>query len=128
MIYFRRFDLGQQLALLNMGSDIEVPALEVSIGPGIDRRVDKGLNVARQKDLLGRRARFGLNDQNGRRRQLIVSAARALLALKRGMIPAATNDDNQQDGQQDHCAANPRPLAGSPFRSRRRIAASRAGA
>src|ERR1700678_704033 len=69
LIDLRRVNLGQQLTLFDVGPDVEVPVLEVSIRSGVNWRIDEGLNVARQQDLLRRRTLFRLNDQNGWRGQ-----------------------------------------------------------
>ena len=45
------FDGGHELALSDVGADVEVPLLEVAAGAGVDGRVGEGLGVAGESDL-----------------------------------------------------------------------------
>ena len=55
LIDLGRVDLRQQFALSHTRADIEIPVLQIAVGTGIDRRIDEGLGVAGQHDLLRRR-------------------------------------------------------------------------
>src|SRR5882724_7389002 len=54
LVDFGRFNFGQELAFFYGRADVEIPALEVTVGTGVDGRVDEGDGVAREGDLLGR--------------------------------------------------------------------------
>jgi len=64
LVDFRRVDFRQQLAGFHMRADVHQPALEVSIGAGIDGRVGKGLHVGRKNDFLRFGGALGLDHQN----------------------------------------------------------------
>ena len=51
LVELRRFDLRHQLSSTHMGSNVEVPPLQVAARPRVDRRVRKGLRIARKRDL-----------------------------------------------------------------------------
>src|SRR5260370_2126460 len=90
-----RFNLGQQLTLFHVGPDIEVPALEVSICSGVDWRIDKGLNVSRQQNLLRRSTSFRLNNQDGWRCQFIGLRSQ-------GFTRSQPRNDARDDKPADH--------------------------
>ena len=47
VIDFRRLDDSEQLSLLDVRTDVNVPGLEIAIGPRVDGRNDIRLNVRR---------------------------------------------------------------------------------
>ncbi len=51
LIDFGRVDLGQQIALLHTGADIEIPALQVSVRARVNRRFNIRLDICRQEPI-----------------------------------------------------------------------------
>ena len=52
LVDFRRVDIRQQVALPYMRANVFVPAKQISIGAGVDRRLDIRLQGARQNEFL----------------------------------------------------------------------------
>ena len=48
LIEFRGFDFCQQLAFADARANVNVPPPEIAVGPGVDRRIDERLCIARQ--------------------------------------------------------------------------------
>ena len=65
LVEFRRFDLREQLPFLNMRPNIEIPTFEIATGSRVNGGVAKRLRVARQDDLLQRRAFLRRHNGNG---------------------------------------------------------------
>ena len=61
LVDFRRVNYGEQLTFAHAGADVEIPGLEIAVGASINRSVYKGLNIARENNLLLGRAAFGMN-------------------------------------------------------------------
>src|SRR6202035_5200469 len=112
-----------------MRSDVEIPALEVPICPGVDWRIDKGLNVSRQQYLLRRSTSFRLNNKNGWRSQFIGLGSQ-------GPTRPQPRDDARDDkeahyhhnNQQQNYATTSRAFPGRSFRSSYRLVALRLSA
>ena len=62
LIDFGRFDFGEELAFFYGSADVEVPALQIAVGAGVDGRVDEGGGVAGERDFLGRGVGDGMDD------------------------------------------------------------------
>ncbi len=75
LVHFRRADDGQQLALADMGADVEKPLAEVTVGACEKRRIAVGVNVGGQYELLSGGAWLGRNGNHrgsGERVRLIL--------------------------------------------------------
>ena len=57
LVDLRALDLGEELPLLHVGADVEVPALHVAVDARKDRRIREGLRAAGKDELLPRRGR-----------------------------------------------------------------------
>ncbi len=71
LVGFGSFDLGEQVAFVDVRADIGIPLLQIAVGARIDRRVDQRLRVSRQHQLLGRSRHFGMRDRNREDRGLM---------------------------------------------------------
>jgi hypothetical protein len=66
LIEFGGLDLGEEISLADTRTDVEVPACKIAARAGVDRRVDEGRGLARQRQLLVRRVDFGMHDVDDR--------------------------------------------------------------
>src|SRR5260370_28682438 len=65
LVDFRSLDNGEELALLNARSDVDVPLFQISVSTGINGRGDEWLYISRKDDLLGRRGLLRRNNRYG---------------------------------------------------------------
>src|SRR5260370_4326138 len=65
LVDFRSLDNGEELALLNARSDVDVPLFQISVSTGINGRGDEWLYISRKDDLLGRRSLLRRNNRYG---------------------------------------------------------------
>ena len=56
------FDLGHELALADVGADIEVPLFQIAAGAGVDGGVGEGLGVSGQCEIRGEGRGDGMDD------------------------------------------------------------------
>ena len=64
LIHFRGFDLAQELTGLDLGADVHQPALQVTTGARVDRRLVVGLHVTRKHQLAQPRLCRGLGGRD----------------------------------------------------------------
>ena len=100
LIDFRRFDLGQQLALGHIIADVHFPAFHVTIGAGINRRFLKRLKRSRQDQLLCFSIALGADHVDGDLGRLF--GERVLLVSLANVTPGADDHDkNKQCRRRD---------------------------
>jgi len=56
LVDLRRFNLGEQIALVHVRADIEVPSLQVAISARVDGCIGKRLHVAGKREIVGLRS------------------------------------------------------------------------
>ena len=100
LIDFRRVDVGQQLALLHAAANVLVPAQQVAVGAGVDRRLDVGLQRAGQHQFLVGLFRDGMNHGDGGNGVLL-----GLVGQDAAVVHAGEHGDDAGDEQhQQHDA------------------------
>ena len=65
LIEIRRVDHTEELASLHMGADVLLPALEIAGDPGVDRRLEIGLDRAGKRKAFLHRSAFDLGELHG---------------------------------------------------------------
>ena len=70
LVEFGGFNLSHQLALVDVGPDIHIPALQIAAGPRVDWRIVERLHVPRQIDFLNLLAALRIGDAHGGNRRL----------------------------------------------------------
>src|SRR5580692_3352040 len=96
LVDFRCVNNGEQLTFPHPGADVEIPGLEIAVGAGINRGVYKGLNIARENDLLLGRAAFWMNHVDGRNGQIVRFDTYLRLS------PEARDHSGYHDGGHNH--------------------------
>src|SRR6267143_251234 len=104
LIDLGRLDLGEELPLLHVGADVEVPGLHVAVGAREDRRVGEGLGGARQQDFLSRGVRLGrddVDDRDGGLRGGVLQRPVRHAACPDARVDAETEGDGHRGDQQE---------------------------
>ena len=101
----RGLDLRQQIALVDAGADVGVPALQIAAGSGIDRRLDVRLHDARQHQFIAGSAQ--LRFRRDHRRDGILRGALAQLRTSHQAAADAPHREHQgNDADDERVAAN----------------------
>src|SRR5882724_6898092 len=103
LVDFGRFNFGEELAFFYGGADVEVPALEVAVGAGIDGRVDEGGGVAGERDFLGRGVGDGMNDVDDGNGGFM----RGLGDFRFGVHAGANSEEDDEGDDGDSAGWNP---------------------
>ena len=115
VVDLRRLDLREQLTGFHARADIGVPALEIAVGPRVDRRVHERLHVAGQHELL-RLAPAWSDHRNGGNAEidrLLVEVRAGLLARHHFQQPDMPNTRAASASATARRRQEPRTCAGS---------------
>ena len=107
LIDFRRIDIRQQLALRDVAADVLVPAQQIAVGAGVDRRLDISLQSARQHQFLVRLFGRGM-DHGHRGHGVLLSGVGQHVAVvnphQHGNTPAATSTSTNRANEHQRLA------------------------
>ena len=116
LVEFGRVDDREQVALLHVCTDVEVPVHQIAIGARVDGRVSIGGHVAGQDKLVHGRAGFGRSDGHGRRSVGIRSLREHRIAVHPGQHAQGGEHDGgneKHDHSNDDLVRRDRFLFGS---------------